>query len=195
MGIAVMRFARVKRNEGNGSPAKTRHAPNQAYGDLRIGDRSESNEQETVRTRDEVMTAEAPKRHWSISEMSMPVSGEANYLAPAAPSDALLTGRSRPISTQKAARNLQKEQDDRTAQLLAKGPIRFRVPTTADLKQLFASGAVPESVLKDRITVALQRMQKEGRLRSSAPVPDLINKIFPSPGTFDEAAFEAAVDV
>ena len=99
------------------------------------------------------------------------------------------------ISVSEAASKLQREQDSRIGRARAIGPVRFRVPTTADLKKLFTSGNVPESVLKDRIEVALTRMAAEKRLKTSDAVPEIMKKIFPSAGVFDEKAYEDAVDV
>jgi hypothetical protein len=130
------------------------------------------------------------KRHWSISDMNM----AASTIALPGNRASEIEGNRR-ISVTDAARKLEHRQDIRTAEAIAKGPVRFRVPTTSDLKTLFTSGKVPEDVLKDRIRVALQRMQKEGQLKTPDAISDVIQKIFPAPGTFDEAAYEAAVDV
>lgn len=105
------------------------------------------------------------------------------------------SSRAKLIPLREAAGNLGREQDQRASRTLARGPAQFRVPTTADLKALFTSGNVPEDVLKDRIQLALTRMAQEKRLKSTDSVPDLLKKIFPAPGVFDETAYEAAVDV
>jgi hypothetical protein len=99
------------------------------------------------------------------------------------------------IPVGEAATKLERAQDRRTANTLARGTVRFRVPTTADLKALFTTGNVPEDVLKDRIRLALARMAGEKHLKTKESVDDLMKKIFPAPKVFDEAAFEAAVDV
>ena len=108
---------------------------------------------------------------------------------------------SRRISLGEAAANLKAEREVRQAGILAHGP-RFRVPTTADMKALFASGRVPEEVFKKSVELALNRMAEEHRLKSNEPVTDIMKKIF-HPGTspmsmrgvFDEAAYEAVIDV
>jgi hypothetical protein len=94
-----------------------------------------------------------------------------------------------------AATNLRRAVDMRSAGILAKGPVRFRVPTTADMKVLFNSGSVPKDVLKDRVRLALTRMADEKRLKSTDSVDDIMKKVFPAAGGFDEAAYELAVDV
>jgi hypothetical protein len=102
------------------------------------------------------------------------------------------------VPLSEAAANLRQAQERRTADALAKGPIRFRVPTTADLKALFTSGNVSEDVLKDRIRLALTRMVRdkpEKRPKSGDSVTAIMNKVFPAPGVFDEKAYEDAVDV
>lgn len=101
---------------------------------------------------------------------------------------------SRLVPLDEGAAGLQREREVRQAGILAQGP-RFRVPTTADLKALFTSGGVPEKVLKDSVELALNRMAEENRLKSKEPVDDIMKKIFPSAGGFDEAAYEAAVDI
>lgn len=108
-----------------------------------------------------------------------------------------LTARapSRVIPLAEAEAGLRREDDRRTARILANGPVRFRVPTTADMKVLFSSGSVPQDVLKDRIRVALSRMAAEKRLKSKDSVDEIMKKVFPAAGGFDEAAYEEAVDV
>ena len=107
------------------------------------------------------------------------------------------THRGRGIPLSEAAANLGREQSRRTASTLAGGPVQFRVPTTADLKALFTSGNVPEAVLKDRIQLALTRMSedKDRTLKTKDSIANIMKKIFPAPNVFDEAAYEAAVDV
>jgi Domain of unknown function (DUF4157) len=77
------------------------------------------------------------------------------------------------------------------------GPLQFRLPTFTDLESVFkdATLAVPESVVIQMITTALLRMEKDGHLLSSDPVPTIISKIFPSPGVIVQAEFDKAVDV
>ncbi len=108
---------------------------------------------------------------------------------------------SRLITLSEAAANLKTEREVRQARILAHGP-RFRVPTTADLKALFASGRVPEDVLKKSVERVLNRMAEENRLKSKEPVANIMKKIFHAANSsmsmrevFDEAAYEAVVDV
>jgi hypothetical protein len=98
-----------------------------------------------------------------------------------------------PIS--QALSNLQGVQARWAQRILSRGPVRFRVPTTADLKLLFKSGQVPESALKDSIQQALTRMASEKRLKTTDSVSQIMAKVFPVPGVFDETAYENAVDV
>ena len=79
--------------------------------------------------------------------------------------------------------------------MTAGGPVKFRLPTSAALKAEYTSGNVPEKVIQDRIAMALTRMQQEGRLKVSDPVADIIKRVFPSPGVFDEAEYAKVVDV
>jgi hypothetical protein len=102
----------------------------------------------------------------------------------------------RGLSTEaELAANVQHEYRARLGEVTAHGPILFRVPTTADFKSLFTSGAIPEAVIKDSVTMALTRMAKDGRLKSPKPVPAIISAIFPGAGKFDEKEYENAVDV
>lgn len=80
---------------------------------------------------------------------------------------------------------------------LARSDVRFRLPEFERLKAAYSDPdlAIPEAVVKDRVTRLLERMAHEKRLKSTDPVPDIVARIFPSPGVIDEAAFDAAVDV
>lgn len=75
--------------------------------------------------------------------------------------------------------------------------VRFRLPTFEKVKSAYEDKdlKIPEAVIKDRVTKLLMRMKKEGRLKSTDPVPTIVNKIFPSPGKMDQAEFEKAIDV
>lgn len=91
---------------------------------------------------------------------------------------------------------LQAERDARPGdRAAAGGQIRFRLPSAADIKATLIAGQIPESKLKDSITLALTRMAKEGQLATADPVPAIITKLFPAPGVFDEVAFAKVVDV
>lgn len=183
-----MRQAQFKTKDSEAVASRTTSKP--PASSLRIGDANDASEREADRVTNEVAGDGRPQRHWSIADVKM--------TAPTCEPQ----GRDRPdmnrsgrISQRDAARNLEKAQENRDAEAVRNGPVRFRVPTTSDMKTLFASKKVPEDVLKDRIRVALTRMQKEGHLKTTDAVPDIIEKIFPVPGTFDEVAYEAAVDV
>ena len=123
-----------------------------------------------------------PRLHWSLANIGI----EAQRRRTDA--DGL-------ISLSQAAANLKCAQARRAAGIRSHGSLRFRVPATADLKTLFNTGNVPESVLKDRVQTALTRMAEEKRLKSAESVPDIMKKIFPAAGGFDEAEYEKAVDV
>jgi hypothetical protein len=63
---------------------------------------------------------------------------------------------------------------------------------------MMAAGEVPEDKIKDSIATALMRMQREKKgalLKTSDSVPDIMKRLFPAPGTFDEAEFAKVVDV
>lgn len=77
----------------------------------------------------------------------------------------------------------------------AAAELRFRVPTAADIKTMLAKGDVPEAKLKASIQTALERMAMEGDLLVSDPVGDIMKRLFPSPGVFDEAELAKVVDV
>jgi hypothetical protein len=139
-------------------------------------------EHETARGNDPAIGAAPPQHHWSLMSMGMD--------APQASESARGV-----VPMTVAASRLREADERRTATYRAHGPMRFRVPTTSDLKALIASGNVPEAVLKDRVETALTRMSEENRLKTAEPVADLMKKIFPPTGGFDEAAYEAAVDV
>jgi len=98
------------------------------------------------------------------------------------------------ITTSDLAGHLQAERDARPG-TQPTGNVRFRAPKATDINAMLAAGKVPEAKLKDSIALALQRMAKEGQLSSKAPVADIMKKIFPAPGKFDQKEFEKAVDV
>jgi hypothetical protein len=83
------------------------------------------------------------------------------------------------------------------ARSMARPGVRFRVPEYARVKSAYADKdlKIPETVIKERVTQLLERMEVEGRLKSADSVATIIGKIFPSPGTIDEAEFNNAVDV
>ena len=73
--------------------------------------------------------------------------------------------------------------------------VHFRVPSAAEIKSMLASGDVPESRIKESIATALGRMQHDKRLKTTDAIPDIMLKLFPAPGVFDEAEFAKVVDV
>jgi hypothetical protein len=76
--------------------------------------------------------------------------------------------------------------------------VRFRLPTAAAIKASMAGGDVPEDKIKDSIATALTRMKREKGgtlLTTTDAVPDIMKRLFPAPGTFDEAEFAKVVDV
>jgi hypothetical protein len=93
-------------------------------------------------------------------------------------------------TTADVATQLQGERDARRPS----GNIKFRAPKPVDIASILAAGKVPEAKLKESIALALTRMAKEGQLKTKDPVADIIARIFPSPGKFDQAAFDKAVD-
>lgn len=99
------------------------------------------------------------------------------------------------ITTGQLAANLQQERARRPGNLESGGPVRFRLNTAVDIKAMLASGKIPEDKLKDAMALVLTRMAKESKLATADTVPDIIKKIFPAAGTFDEAEFEKVVDV
>ena len=75
--------------------------------------------------------------------------------------------------------------------------VKFRVPTFDKLKSAYTDKdlKIPEAVIKARVTQLLERMEKEGKLKSKDPVATIVSKIFPGPGKIDEAEFNKAIDV
>jgi len=83
------------------------------------------------------------------------------------------------------------------ADLLAQPGVRFRVPMYDRIKAAYTDKdlKIPEAVIKARVTQLLERMEKEGRLKSKESVAAIVAKIFPAPGKMDQAEFEKAIDV
>ena len=73
----------------------------------------------------------------------------------------------------------------------------FRLPTAAAIKAMMAAKEVPEDKIKESIATALTRMQREKNalLKTNDSVPDIMKRLFPAPGKFDEAEFAKVVDV
>lgn len=74
---------------------------------------------------------------------------------------------------------------------------KWRVPPSADLQALLASGTVDEAIVHSRVHRLLDRMNREGRLSGSMTYSDIdvvMDEIFPAPGIFDQAAYERYID-
>jgi hypothetical protein len=75
---------------------------------------------------------------------------------------------------------------------------RFRLPSAASIKSMMAAGEVPEDKIKESVETALTRMAREKKkplLSTTDSVPDIMKRLFPAPGKFDEAEFAKVVDV
>ena len=101
------------------------------------------------------------------------------------------------ISTTEAAAKWRRAHDSRPWSP-KQADVRFRLPTAAAIKAMMAGGDVPEDKIKDSIATALTRMKREkggALLKTADTVPDIIKRLFPAPGKFDEAEFAKVVDV
>ena len=102
------------------------------------------------------------------------------------------------ISTGELASQLEPRAHDAQPWSPTQPGTQFRLPTAAAIKAMLAAGEVPEDKIKDSISTALTRMrfEKKGALLKTAdPIPDIIKRLFPGPGVFDEAEFAKVVDV
>jgi hypothetical protein len=97
------------------------------------------------------------------------------------------------ISTGELAVNWRRARDQRPWSVRHPGT-RFRLPTAAAIKAMMTAKEVPEDKIKDSIATALTRMQREKKLKTTDAVPDIIKRVFPAPGTFDETEFAKVVD-
>jgi hypothetical protein len=176
-----MSVAILARKSTNAAAPKVTTPAKAADSGLRVAEPDRTRESD--RGADEITTALGPRLDWSLARMSIDPPS-----APRASDSGLIT-------VGQAAANLRQAHDRHVAAIRSHGPVRFRVPTTGDMKVLFDMGNVPEDVLKDRVQLALARMAEEKKLKSTDPVPELMKKIFPNPGLFDEAEYEKAVDV
>jgi hypothetical protein len=76
----------------------------------------------------------------------------------------------------------------------SRSAVRFRVPTGTDMAALWNKHTVSEDVVKESVKTALTRMWTELAIDRQDSTPDqLIARIFPTPGTFDQSAFESIV--
>lgn len=99
------------------------------------------------------------------------------------------------ISTAQLAANLRQGRESLPGAPKAGDRVRFRLPTGAAMKAMMAAGTIPEDKLKDAVRRALERMAVDKALLTKDPVADIIARVFPAPGVFDEAELEKVVDV
>lgn len=99
------------------------------------------------------------------------------------------------ISTGELAANWRRARDSRPWSANQPDTV-FRLPEAAKIQAMMTAGDVPEDKIKEMVATALTRMRRDGALpKATDPIPDIINRLFPSPGTFDEAAFAKVVDI
>jgi hypothetical protein len=98
------------------------------------------------------------------------------------------------ISTGQLAENLQQARESRPGHLRSGEPARFRLPKGTEISAMLKAGKIPEDKLKAAVSSALERMAKESLLSTADSVPDIMKKIFPAAGTFDEKEFAKVVD-
>ena len=106
-----------------------------------------------------------------------------------------LAGRDGLITTAQLASNWNRARSDRPSSPTQPGT-QFRLPTAAAIKAMLAGGTVPEDKVRASISTALTRMRKEKnpQLKTADPIPDIMVKLFPGPGVFDEKEFAKIVD-
>ena len=99
------------------------------------------------------------------------------------------------ISTGELAAHWRRARDSRPGSARQPGTL-FRLPEAARIKAMMAAAEVPEDKIKEMVATALTRMRRDGALPKTAdPVPDIMKRLFPAPGTFDEAEFAKVVDI
>ena len=98
------------------------------------------------------------------------------------------------VSTATAARSLEATRDSHLGADGSVGDRLFRVPTGSEITSMLKAGTIPEDKLIASIETALTRMAKEGKLKVPDAVSEIIKRIFPKPGVFDEAEFAKVVD-
>jgi hypothetical protein len=130
-----------------------------------------------------------PGKTSRVNESVMPVSPGKRALTDAFSSDP--GGHGGLMTTGDLAGQLQGERDARQPT----SNIKFRAPKPTDIASILAAGKVPEAKLKDSIKLALTRMAKESQLKTKDPIADVMARIFPSAGKFDQKEFEKVVDV
>jgi hypothetical protein len=101
------------------------------------------------------------------------------------------------IGTADLAANWRRAQESRPWSARQPGTC-FRLPTAASIKAMMAAGEVPEDKIKESVATALTRMQRDRKgtqLKTADAIPDIMKRLFPAPGKFDEAEFAKVVDV
>ncbi len=78
-----------------------------------------------------------------------------------------------------------------------RGRRRYRLPRFSDLRDITQSKTlgIDQAELKALVKTALIRLKKENRLKSKDSLDSIVDAIFPAPGSIDQSAFEAAVDI
>jgi hypothetical protein len=107
----------------------------------------------------------------------------------------ILMRQQRLISTGQATANMADVWAQHPANPRSRADVRFRVPTATDVQAMLAAGDVPEDKLKAAMATVLTRMAGEKKLKSSDPVADIIKRLFPSAGKFDEDELKKVLDV
>jgi hypothetical protein len=95
-------------------------------------------------------------------------------------------GNAAVVTLTEAAAKLRKERESRPGSPTAPG-VRFRLPGPDELKRLYSGGLIPQPVVEESVRRALERMDKDLALRTGAD--DVMAKLFPKPGVFDETAW------
>jgi hypothetical protein len=104
----------------------------------------------------------------------------------AAVTSSLRRERRRLVPVAEAASKLRAARDAHPGSPTAPGT-RFRVPAPDELKRVYASGTTPQTVVEEAVRRALRRMDADLDLRTGAD--DVMHKLFPTSGTFDETAW------
>jgi hypothetical protein len=160
-------------------------------GGLRINSPDDAYEREADRMADEVVASPAREAAWSLSRVTM---GSGSM--PSAVDAAKQAGRSGLIPVAQAASRFAAAKQRSLTGGHSASALRFRVPTGADMTKLWNSHTLSEDVFKDRVKTALKRMWTELPLDPRDSTPEqLTARIFPSPGNFDQAAFESIVSM
>jgi len=165
--------------------------------ELRVSRPRPVHEQAHTRDAEQPDAGAASKAPWSFSGISIhaPAAGQEGSRGADRSHDSEPAESKGQIPIAEAAAKFQQARKQTLLRGQPESAVRFRLPTGADMASLWNSHTVSEKVFKDRVETALTRMQEDSSFVVKEPIAAMMARVFPTPGVFDQAAYEALVGV